>query len=284
MRLDPQALVRGVLKVASLPAVIERLNTAIADPRTGSRDLERIVGEDAALAARLLRIANSALFGFPGRIETLSHAITVIGTQQLRDLALACSVTSLFRNIPRERLDMESFWRHSVACGCAARLLASLRRETNVERHFVAGLLHDIGRLVLLSEAPREAQAVLQEAGERGELLYRIEYDRFEFDHAQLGGLLLEHWRLPAAHVAAVRHHHAPGRADGYKVEASLVHLADVVVHAVQYGNSGERFVPPLADSAWQALGFSPAITGPLLEQLAVQYSEAVQFLMAKPS
>jgi HD-like signal output (HDOD) protein len=145
----PGRLIQAVKDVPSLPAAFSRLNTAVEDPRCTTRDIETIVREDAPLSGRLLRLANSAYFGFPGRVDTIARAITLVGTRQLRDLVLATSVIDMFKGVPTAHITMESYWQHSVACGLAARILASLRREPNPEQFFVAGLLHDIGRLIM---------------------------------------------------------------------------------------------------------------------------------------
>ena len=125
-------LLKGVVSVSSLPGVYLRLSNVVGDPRSSASDVGRVIADDPGLTARLLRLVNSAMYGFPSKIETVSRAISIVGTQQLQDLALATSVIRLFANMPQELVTMESFWRHSVACGVAARALAGRRREPNV--------------------------------------------------------------------------------------------------------------------------------------------------------
>ncbi|TNF36982.1 MAG: HDOD domain-containing protein, partial [Gammaproteobacteria bacterium] len=146
---DIATLLRNTPKLASLPTVYNKLNEAVDSPTSSSQDIADIIMEDSALAARLLKLSNSAFFGFPSRIDTISQAVTVIGMRELRDLVLATSVVSMFKDIPTNLVSPESFIEHSIATGVAARVMATHRRESNVERFFVAGLLHDIGRLVL---------------------------------------------------------------------------------------------------------------------------------------
>jgi len=148
-KIDPQRLVQGIVKVASLPSIYLKIEKAIADEKTSNNDLADIVAEDTALAAKLLRLANSAMFSFPSKISAIPQAVTIIGSRQLRDLVLACSVTSVFKDMPAQLVDMESFWRHSVASAVTARILSQTRNDSNIESAFVAGLLHDIGRLFL---------------------------------------------------------------------------------------------------------------------------------------
>lgn len=277
---DPALIVRSVTKVASLPTVFVKLDEAINSPRSTNKDLAKIISDDTALAARLLRIANSALYNFPQKIDTVTHAITVIGISQLRDLVLACSVIKMFKDVPETLLSMESFWRHSMACGIAARAIAAARREANVERFFVAGLLHDIGRLILLMEMSAEMTKVFSTRDQTPDLLYKIENELLGFDHAKLGGLLLKAWQLPERLEEAVTFHHHPHRARKFPVDAAVIHLADIVANSFQLGTSGERFVPPVNDEAWKAIDRAPDIMVTVVDQLMVQYNDAVQFIL----
>ena len=132
---------KGTLEIPSLPMIFTRIDEAVNNPRSSLADIGRIISEDSSLTARLLKIVNSAFYSFPSKIETISRAVTVVGTQQLRDLALATSVMKLFQGIPPDLINMEAFWKHSIACGVAARVLAAHKREANIERFFVAGIL-----------------------------------------------------------------------------------------------------------------------------------------------
>ncbi len=279
-KMDPQRLVSGVVQVASLPMLYRKVEEALASQHASSKYLSDIISEDTAMAARLLRLANSALYSFPSRIETVSHAVTVIGARQLRELVLASSVVGVFEDIPAEFVDMESFWRHSVACAVVARILAGYRREANVEAAFVAGLLHDIGRLVIYKEIPNLMKNLLMQARQKNGLLYQEEREQMGFHHGRLGGLLLKEWKLPPRLVEAVAHHHEPARASEFATEVALVHVADVIANAMALGSSGESLVPPLDAAAWDRLGLEPDMIESLLEELELQYSVAVDFVL----
>lgn len=277
--LRPSELVQGSVKLSSPPVIYHRLMEVINHPRGGAHDVAKVIREDTALTARLLRLVNSALFSFPRRVETVTQAVTVVGTSQVRDLALATSVVSLFQDVPPDLVEMDGFWRHSLACGVAARVLAGLRREHNVERFFVAGILHDVGKLVIYTRIPGQARAVLEEALDTHALLHQVERTVLGFDHAQVGAALLEQWNLPTSLQEAVHYHHAPGRAQRFPVETAAVHAADIVAIALGLGNGGERFVPPLSPEAWDKLGIHCDLLPAVLEELDRQYEAAVQLL-----
>ena len=175
MTISLERMVRGAAEVSSLPELYSKLDEAINAPNSSFSMISDIISEDTGLTARLLRISNSALYGFPSKIETVQRAMSIIGTKQIRELVLATSVINVFKSMSNDMVSMESFWRHSIACGIAARLLATIRREHNVERFFVLGLLHDVGRLLMFAKAPQESADAVGLADRNGILLFQAE-------------------------------------------------------------------------------------------------------------
>jgi HD-like signal output (HDOD) protein len=265
--ITPEKIVARADVASSHPAVYARLMEVIVHPHSSADDIALVIGEDPSLTARLLRIANSSFFAFPGRIDTVSRAVTLIGTSQICDLALATSAAKLFNKIPAELVDQASFWKHSVACGVIARGLASLRRVPNVEQLFTIGILHDIGRAVLFIVCPDTANYVVRESARTGQSLFEVERQVLGFDHARLAQILLESWNLPMCYCEAIGRHHMPQAAQGYPVEAAVVNIADLAALALQMGNSGSRFVPLLNTAAWDSLGLSVKTVSGLIEE-----------------
>lgn len=275
----PQDLIEESPELGSPPVVYNRLMEVINHPRGGAGDVANVIRQDTALTARLLKLVNSAFFAFPKKIETVSQAVSVVGTSQVRDLSLATSVTDLFKDIPADLIDVDSFWRHSLACGVSARVLAGMRGEANVERFFVAGILHDVGRLVLLLRAPEQAREVLTLAREKDILLVQAERDALGFDHARLGTILMKHWKMPDVLQQSIGLHHDPQKADRFPLEAATMHVADILAHALGLGNSGERYVPPISASGWAKLGVDPGSIAFAVEEIDRQYDASVHLL-----
>lgn len=280
MALDAERIVTNVLKVAALPAVALKFSEAIKNPLTSNQDLENIVSEDSALAAKVLMIANSALFNFPSKIDTISKAITIIGHKQLSEIILSCSIVAMFKDIPQDVIDMDKFWRHSIAVATTARILASSRREQNIEKFFTAGLLHDIGKLILFIEAPKYIKEVLDKSAESNSLMHKVEQEVLGFDHAKLGAMLLKKWKLPEEIVSSVHYHHMPSISSGNIVNPAIIHISDIISHALAYGSSGEKFVPTLNEKAWNALGLDVEIISPVIDQLSVQHKEVIKYIL----
>ncbi len=276
-------LVAGIGTLLSLPNVVARLDRVVNDPLSSNRDVARVIGEDPGLTARLLRLANSSLYGFPGKIDTITRAVAIIGTHQLRDLALATGVIGMFEDSGVEARQLDAFWRHSVVCGVAARTLAGCRREPNVEHYFIAGLLHDIGRLALIGEMPGHMRALVAESADSGELLHEVERRRLGFDHAEVGAALMRHWHLPESLALAVALHHRPSPPNGAcHTGAAIVHVANVIAHVIESGAGGAHQVPPLDPRAWDHLRLPVPALPWILRQLESQCEDAIGMILGK--
>jgi len=250
--MDIEELFQEDTQIPSLPEIFYQFKQAIDDPESSFDEIGEIVRNDPGLTTRLLKIVNSAFFGFPQQVETISHAIGIIGREQLNDLVISTIVMDQFKNIPQSSLDMESFWKHSIACGLAAQNLALLTGETNSERFFVAGLLHDIGRLVIGIELPLNVLEVSLRCKSKNEMLHEAEFQAMGFNHADVGGFLLKSWNLPKALEEAVGFHHNPAEATEFSLEASIVHVADIIANTLDLGFECEEnaIVPTLDEHA----------------------------------
>lgn len=235
---------------ASPPIMYYQLKEALNNPNSAFDDFAKIISADPALTSRLLKIVNSAFYGLSSQVETISHALNIIGTNQLVDLALASAVTSKFRGIPRDLVNMEMFWMHSVATGIMARKIGEYKKMEGADRFYLGGMLHDIGSLVLFKEMPEKARKVLEQCKKENETLSLVESEVFGLDHAKVGGGVLAGWKLPERIVEVVRHHHDPMASQKYFTEASIIQLADQMVHEMNIGNSGEFKIPELSPNA----------------------------------
>jgi putative nucleotidyltransferase with HDIG domain len=255
---SPRDLISEDETVFSLPKIYFELQEALNDPDKTFKDIGDIISYDPALTARLLKIVNSPFYGFPSEIETISHAISIIGMSQLTDLALATLVIYQFRCIPNTLFNMEKFWRHSMACGVAARSIAEFRGEKNAERFYLAGILHDIGRLVIFKKEPVLAREAFFRSKEQRENIYLSEQKLMGFNHADVGGELLKAWKLPPRLVEAVAFHHQPQAAKLYSFEAAVIHTSDYIVHVLSVGSDAEFSEPQLHSKSWDIIGMDP--------------------------
>lgn len=270
-------LIGGIpLSLGSHAPVLEEIETALQSPECSLVTLGEAIEKDPDLTARLLRLGNSSFYGFSSRLATVTEAISLIGIQQVQDLILASSIVEQFAGLRDDFVNMESFWRHSLACGVGSRRLAMELRLPKPDKFFVAGLLHDVGRLVLFAEAPEMAERIFQVYQQENVLLQEAEVRVLGYDHQHVGEALLRHWKYPENLVQAVAYHHQPVLRDTVQVEAAVVHLSDHVVNAMEIGSSGERFVPPLNARVWEQLQFSTDLLPSLVTHIDEQL-QAVQ-------
>jgi HD-like signal output (HDOD) protein len=157
--------------------------------------------------------------------------------------------------------------------------LDTWRREVNVERFFVAGMLHDIGQLIMATVLGDLVREMIETSQADGELYFDVEIKRLGFDHAEVGGALLKNWKIPTNIADPVGFHHRPSRAEQFPLEASLIHLADIICQAFELGQSCERFVPPLDVAAWDRLGMPVNQLGAVLKQAEPQIEETFAIL-----
>lgn len=273
---DVDSLVESSVQLGSLPTIFYQINEAVEDPECSFSEIGAIISKDSALCARLLRIVNSSFFGFASKVETITHAVTIVGMVQLRDLALATAIVNNFDGLPKNAVNMKSFWRHSISVGLAGRVIGIYLKESNPERFYVLGLLHDLGRLLLYLTVPEDMGRVLQLNAEGG-LLHEAENKVLGWDHAEVGGALLRKWNLPAQLVEGVQYHHNPSSAPNFSVEAAITHVADIVAQTLELGSSGELYVPPMDSKAWDALGLSSSMLPSVVTQVNCQADELAE-------
>lgn len=257
------------------PLILE-IEAALRSPQCSLSMIGDTIEKDIDLTARLLRFANSAYCGFSTKLSTVTEAISLIGIQQVQDLLNASSVIERFSGLSSEFVSVKSFWQHSLATGICARLIAMEGRLPKPDRLFVAGLLHDIGRLVLFLQAQKHAQKIFELYQKERLLLREAEVRVLGYDHQNIAEALLKSWKYPATLSLAVGYHHQPSGCEAAKIEAAVVHLADHLVNAMRVGSSGEKFVPPLNPQAWTTLGLKPEALEVIVTGIDEQF-EAVQ-------
>ncbi len=243
---ETRRIVQRIADLPALPIVVPRVLQLVEDQRASAGDLARVIGSDQALATRILRLANSAFYGFRREIVTINHAVVLLGFDTVKSIVLAATVCqTLNENGPADSFDRERFWLHVGVTASAARLIAKTLRVVDAEAAFVGGLLHDVGKVVLdRFFRPRYAEAV-RIAAEMPCLIREAEVMLFSVDHAAVGRWLAERWRFPAAIVEPIAFHHRPAAASpNCRALTAVVHLADTLSRNAGIGSGGDVLVP----------------------------------------
>ena len=266
------------IKLPEISTIVSDLNEVIHDPKSSADDVAKVVNKSPSLTAKLLKIVNSSFYGFQSKIDTVSRAVAVIGTREIASLAIGLSTLSVFKDIPEEIADMHLFLKHSLACALLSRIIAAHNNIPQTEQLFVAGLLHDIGRVVIYKDFSDQARMLFRVCTVKDKLLYLEEKNWLGCKHTDVGKMLLTKWNLPETLIHSVFYHHNPSKALE-PVWPSIVHLADIIANALGLGSSGERFVPQLDEKALNNISFSPGILEMIVNQATHQFTSFVSFL-----
>ncbi len=243
--------VENINTLPTVPGVLKRLSVIIEKPRITLVEISAFISNDPALTTKVLKMVNSAIYGFPGRIASVSHATMLLGLNVIKGLLLGVSVFELMQKT------MNGLYEHSLACAIASRVIAQKKGLKEPEEISVAGLLHDIGKVILLLEFPKEYETAMNEAQAKGISIYEAERIQFNATHANVGSWLAEKWRFPKNLIEVIEFHHRPTLSKNAPMETAIVHFADMLVRARAFGFAGENMVPEINPVAYEMLKLS---------------------------
>ena len=258
--LDREGLLKQVAALPALPQALADAQRVLRNEECSARACVEVLGRDPALAAQVLRLANVASVGRAGRVASLHDAVLLLGRQKLGMVLTATAVIDRFNAAACPGFDLLAYWREAMACAMAAQALAvELGADDGLA--FTTGLLHDLGRLVLAVHLPTMAAQALSLARLHDLPLHAIERDLIGIDHAELGGLVAQHWGFPPVMVAAIADHHGAGQASAPGSRPSLTDLlqgADAIVHALDLHQAEDERVPALSPQLTNRLQLTP--------------------------
>jgi len=284
MPLTAQALVDDVGDLVSLPEVVLRINEMVSDEQASAADIGRVISQDPGLAARLLKMANSPMFGSMRQIDSINRAVTILDTKQIRDILISTTAAKVFDGIPNDVISVADFWHHSLYCALLAWALAVHSKKANADTLFTAGLLHDIGHLIMFNRIPQEelAAIMLTIQGEASKDLIDAERELLGFDHTEVGSHLAQQWHLPELIVECIAYHHHPAQAKQYPSAVAHIHIANVIA-SLPYGD-----IPMAEDlkriepEAWTMAGLELEDIGEAVQEAQAQIGEMQQTLFGE--
>jgi putative nucleotidyltransferase with HDIG domain len=263
--MDPKILrhkVESINTLPTVPGVLKKLSVIIEKPRITLVEISAFISNDPALTTKVLKMVNSAIYGFPGRIASVSHATMLLGLNVIKGLLLGVSVFELMQKT------MNGLYEHSLACAIASRVIAQKKGLKEPEEISVAGLLHDIGKVILALEFQKEYEAAMNEAQAKSISIYDAEKIQFNATHANVGSWLAEKWRFPRNLIEVIEYHHRPVSSKNAPLETAIVHLADILVRARGFGFAGETFVPEVNTTSFELLGLSESDIKDVLKEM----------------
>lgn len=274
------SLVNDTIELPTMPEVLLRLNEVMANPDASAEDVAKVVTRDPAVATNLLRIVNSAYYGLQVRVSSVSLAVSVMGFSMTKKVALKAAVFSVFGR-KRDKLshfDPLVFWRHSILTGTAARTLGSISpvfADSHAEDLYICGLLHDIGKIIMLEKASAKYLPMLAKSAQLHRAELDVEQEEFGFTHADVGSVLAIKWFLPEDLTIAIRYHHSPSRDPFHRSLSSLIHLADHLAWSAGNPSTVGTPKPPIEHEVYDQVGLDPRRVEDLLPQIQDDFAAA---------
>lgn len=271
--------IESVSDLPTLPSVANEIIALAASPRTNAADVGKMIEQDQALTAKVLKLVNSSFYGFPGQIKSIQHAVVIIGFNKVKNVVLTASVFDLSKGRTANQLDIPRFWEHSLGTAIAAQsLVPELGGDVAPEDVFVGGLIHDIGKLIMDLYLPQEYAKVVGAVEEQGILIRQAEKEQLGFDHATVGDWIGQRWKLPPLLHSAIRFHHTPGKARENREMVAAVHLGDILARALLIGNGGDSRIPEIDPGTWQQYNLQPSFLDKVLPNIIGELRKAQEF------
>ncbi|MDR9502268.1 MAG: HDOD domain-containing protein [Desulfurivibrionaceae bacterium] len=251
-----------VKNLPTLPGIVAKLTRMAEDPDTTTEQMGRVISKDHILAAKLLKLVNSAFYGFPQKISSLSSAIILLGFNVIKSLIISASIFELM-----ESSDVE-LWEHSLGTAVVASILAKRLGIKDPEEVSTAGLIHDIGKVAVKMELPEQYDEILNIVEMKKVSMLEAERLVLGLDHAEVGGWLAKSWFLPRKLVEPISCHHVPKASREEPLASAILHFSDVLIRGLGYGHGTDIWVPPLSKFAWDTLGLSAQDLDEILAQV----------------
>jgi putative nucleotidyltransferase with HDIG domain len=276
--LSVEQVTARIHELPSLPAVIVELLQSVNEQDVNIEALATKISHDQALAAKTLRLANSSFYGLPHKVTSIQDAIAVLGLRSVRTLVTAASVTGNFVSTTGGAFHFQAFWRHCIGTALAAKALA---RQVGMseENAFTAGLLHDIGRLVLVTRFPEHYRSVLAYRGRTDCELLIAEIEVLGIDHAMVGHALAHYWKFAPVIVEAIASHHATDETQPGSL-VGIVHVANAIAHGLDLSGDEEDLVPPVSAAMWNRLGLTQESYLQVFQETESQFESICEILV----
>jgi len=274
-------LIDKVQEIPTLPTVYSSLSIVLANPQTSTQSVSNLIASDQASTSKILKVVNSAFYGYQGKIDTISRALIILGFNEIYNLILSSALMDFFKK-KETVLDFRpvDFWGHSIAVGIATKLIGQTLGLANQENFFISGILHDIGKLVFFEYAEDEFADALALSKKNRQTLQTAELSTFGMDHAMVGALIAEKWRLPSSIIQAIRYHQRGLDPERNDLLVPIVHLANILCRALELGYPGDDFIPRPNPQALETIHLKPGSLENIVPDLLRDFEVTVQFLL----
>ena len=278
-----ELLIDKQIELPSPPAIAVRILNAVQEGDSSLFDLERIISADPALTGKLLKLANSAFYSLPQKVSNISRALSILGTNVIKNIALSFVITNELRGDKSSFFDFDYFWRRSVTTAVSAELICTLLQKQN-DDIFVTALLQDIGILTMYMSRGKEYANILNTCQENGgTCLSEMERNKYQFDHQQLGHILLESWNIPQSVTIPMYYHHEPERAPAKNQETARILCAASLLSAIYHSTETSVNVREFQNKMADYFNIAPEQTKQLLDDVVPKSIDILQIFEVEP-
>ena len=244
LRTERKGQLLAVKDLPTLPTVLEEVSKLLEDPNSSTQQIAKLISRDQVLSAKVLKMVNSPIYGFPGRISTIQHALVLLGFNVIKGLIISTSVFELMTT------SMVGLWEHSVGCAMACNAIAREAGFKEPEEYAVAGLLHDLGKVIVALQLPTAKEEIDAVVRQEDVLYLDAEKKVLGFGHDRINSCVADHWNLPVNLKIGISGHHRPVAAQHYPKMACVVHVGDFLIRTLEVGSGGDDLVPRLDSEA----------------------------------
>lgn len=247
--------IKEIRSLPTLPAIVFQITSLLSNPNTSVQDLSKIISLDPSLTTTTLKLVNSAYYGFPRQISTINHALVILGFNEIRNITFAVSTLRTFPEASvSEVFEREKFWQHSIECAFGAKVLAETLRYRISGEAFIAGLTHDIGKIILEQYLHSYFLKVIKIMQSEKLSMFEAERKALKITHAEIGAWLASQWNLPPEIEEAIKFHHTPEEAESSLELTAIVHLSDILSHRKLVDSEENKFIPSIHPAVWENL------------------------------
>lgn len=273
------SIIEKIDTIPTLPVIVNRLNSVIYSPQTSAKEVSKILSMDPALSSKILRIVNSAFYGLPNRITSVTHAIIMLGFNTVKNIAISSSVLDIFKKEATDVNRLKEIWKHSIGVASAAKVIAKNLGQVVLEEFFMSGLLHDIGYIALFVYQYEKFLEFVEKSKSSADSTIVLEKSIFGYDHQEIGGYLFQKWNMPKVLEEAVSFHHEPLLAREHNFAVDIICVADNIARALSLGNSGNVYVYSIPEELVETLNLNNLNWELMFNDIIREYNAALVFM-----
>ncbi len=267
-----RAQIEKIDTLPTIPSVLKKLLSVMENPKVSLNEIGAFISNDPVLTSRVIKVVNSPVYGFPGRISSVNQALILLGLNVVKGMLLGVSVFEAMKKA------MEGLWEHSIGCAVTSKIIAIKKGIGDIEEISVAGILHDIGKVALGLKFPDEYKGVIKTAVDKGLWIVDAEKELFFVTHADTGSWIGKRWNFPKSLLEIIEYHHKPHLSKGFAVQTAVIHLADILVRAKGFGFAGDHVIPLINPTAWQTIGLTAQDLKEVIAEMDDSLSESGDF------